>query len=252
MKKQFTLIELLIVIAIIAILAGMLLPALSKVKGKVQTISCLNQQKQVYTYANMYHNDYDYALIGYTTDGSHERSLWGLHTIYKMPKEVADCPFYVSAGSPGYLFRDCKTGGDYFSYSSSFNCKRAGYAVNNDLSYSGNDYGLGVASGKRRVGSVKKPSFKLYIGDGTHSRADVRGKVSGSSWLSLHENYTIFPCIYFDGHGKAIPTKSDLGYVLNTTAAILGWPEYFGYHYNTLQLQARNALYTGAGRCFPE
>jgi len=57
-KKAFTLIELLVVVTIIAILVGLLLPAVAKARSRAQRVATLTEVKQLETALRKYYQEY--------------------------------------------------------------------------------------------------------------------------------------------------------------------------------------------------
>ena len=62
-KSGLTLVELLVVIASVAILVALLLPALSKSKSRAQSIACLNNLRQLSTCWHLYAGDYNDLMV---------------------------------------------------------------------------------------------------------------------------------------------------------------------------------------------
>ena len=75
---RFTLVELLVTIAVIAILAALLLPALNKTRSKGKTIACLSNVKQSAQYCFLYQNDADGSMVHNSTAlGYSFAASWG-------------------------------------------------------------------------------------------------------------------------------------------------------------------------------
>jgi prepilin-type N-terminal cleavage/methylation domain-containing protein/prepilin-type processing-associated H-X9-DG protein len=61
-NRAFTLVEMLVVIGIIGLLAGMLMPALAQAKRKANSVKCLNHLRQIGLSATMYAADFNEEL----------------------------------------------------------------------------------------------------------------------------------------------------------------------------------------------
>ena len=119
--RIFTLIELLIVVAMITILAGLLLPALNKAKLSALASSCINNQKQIGLALQSYTGDWNgyFPHASYDLAGRTPNITWG-YSLYEGGYIKDNKVLFCEAAAPKFTKPD--TGVDRSRKGGNYNC----------------------------------------------------------------------------------------------------------------------------------
>ena len=211
--RIFTLIELLIVVAIIAILAGMILPVLSKARERAHTISCLNQTKQISLGFISYIGDYDNWTPPYRYPFENPQSLWVtlLSSNDYVPCRIFICPsIYRITNFEASIIGTKKSYADTSTPHSLYAAQYISYGYN--YLYLGSDGGDNKPTPTTKYQLIKRPSQKVLIADAISSAyTPMRGsyriaptiKLSSGGYTDINDRHQNSASIaWVDGHSS--------------------------------------------------
>ena len=184
-SSNFSLIELLVVVAIIGVLASLLLPTLGKARETAKAMTCLNKMKQIHTAQFMHIDDND-GELPYLRDGT---KMWF--------KAIAT---YLGVQISGYYpAMDANADGNIYKCPSRVN------TYSNIWGYGSYNFpkwcGLQDRNPPAEIGNISDPKNALLHFDGGSSLFDAGSlnNLPGSARVAHNDTTNI---IFLDGHAR--------------------------------------------------
>ena len=219
-SKYFTLIELLITIAIIATLATMFLPALNKAREKARRIFCVNNQRQIGVALAAYQQENGDYFPPYVTNDTSVKYYWAGHLL---------SGGYLGNGRKGLNLFLCpgkvnKYTADILETSDVTNrsvLNKIDYGVNYRHIYSSRYAGGTAENGstpwgpQAKVTQIRTPSSKLSFAD-SYSAAEPDTGYSSLEWQNTQSGGMISTrhsgvtnTGWVDGHVSGVRTRAE-------------------------------------------
>lgn len=219
-RKKFTLIELLIVIAIIAILAGMLLPALNRARETARSISCINNLSQIGKAQHMYSSDYQEWIVPLMQD-----DYYWHHRLSGINNKGEIIPSFTNYGITfrGYNRTEgtlvCPSERSPFSNDTAVGFYYTHYAANACACGAPSFFSDWKKYGFRKISAIVRPTVAVFAGDNVrrdnalinysvfaafrHGNPDYRTGMASVPGTVLPSGKGRANLVYFDGHAAS-------------------------------------------------